>query len=61
MIGVSVDVISLDGEDETLEILTLGVIDVDGVVGRLGELMEYTHATSRLCGCREDGETELFF
>ncbi len=53
-------VMLFDREDEAFEVFAFGVIDVDGMVGRLCELMEYAHLASRLCGRSEDGQAELF-
>lgn len=39
-----------DVEYQALEIFTLGMIDIDGVVGGLSELMEDAHTATRL-GC----------
>lgn len=46
-------------EDEAFEVFALGVVDVDGVVGGLGELVEDAHLAARLGGRREDGQPEL--
>ena len=35
------------------------MIDVDGMVGRLMQLMEDAHTTSGLGSCREDSITEM--
>ena len=42
------------------EVFPFGVVDVDGMVGRLGELVEDAYAATALGGCREYGQTELF-
>ena len=49
----------LDPEDEALEVLTLGMVDVDGMVGRLCELMQDAHLAAALCCCAEHSEPEL--
>ena len=49
----------LDPEDEALEVLTLGMVDVDGMVGRLCELMQDAHLAAALCCCAEHSESEL--
>ena len=50
---------SLHLDDEAFKILALGMIDVDRVVGRLVELVEYADVATAH-GCRgEDGQPEL--
>ena len=48
-------------EDEAFEVFAFGVVDVDGVVGWLGELMQDAHRTTTLGGGSEDSEAELLF
>ena len=44
-----------DIEDQSLEVFTLGVEDVDGMVGGLGELVQDAHLTVGLRRCTEHG------
>ena len=44
---------------ESLEVFPFGMIDANGVVGRLGELMEYAHVASALGRCCEHCQAEL--
>ncbi|MFO4765295.1 hypothetical protein RCK03_25060, partial [Salmonella enterica subsp. enterica serovar 1,4,[5],12:i:-] len=46
-------------EHQTLQILTLGMIDVDGMVGRLMQLVKDAHLATCLSGSGEDGITEM--
>lgn len=48
-------------QDQALEIFPLGMIDVDGVVGWLGELVENLDPAARVCGCGEHRLAEQFF
>ena len=48
-------------EDEAFEVFAFGMVDVDRMVGGLGELMEDAHLAARHCSCSEDGEAELLF
>lgn len=50
---------SLHVEHEAFEVLALGMIDADGVVGRLVELMEDAHVATATGSGGEDGEAEL--
>jgi hypothetical protein len=56
LIGYSLlynDLFLFDIQYQSLEVLTLGMIDIDRVVGRLCELMEDAHLATRLCsGCK---------
>ena len=52
---------SLDPEDEPLEVLTFGMVDVDGVIGGLGELMQDAHFAAALRCRTEDGKPKLLF
>jgi len=42
-------------QNETFQIFSFGVVDVDGVVGRLRQLVQYADAASGLGGSAEDG------
>lgn len=46
-------------QHQTLEVLALGVVDVDRMVGRLRELMEDAYAATALCRGAEYCQTEL--
>ncbi len=46
-------------QHKTFEVFAFGVVDVDGVIGRLVELVEDADMTTALGRCREDGEAEL--
>lgn len=48
-------------EDESLEVFALGMIDADGMVSRLVELMKDAHVTTALGSSGEDGKAELVF
>ena len=50
---------SLYVKHKSLEVLALGVVDVNRMVTRLMQLMEDTHLTSSLGSCREDCITEM--
>ncbi len=50
---------SLDVEDEALEVLAFGVVDVDGMVGGLVELIEDADTAADLGGSAEDCEAEV--
>ena len=48
-------------QHESFQVFSFGMVDVDGVVGRLVQLMEDAHlATGRGCCC-EDCRAELVF
>ena len=48
-------------QDQAFEVFALGVVDADGMVGWLGELVQDAHAAARLgCGA-EHGQAELLF
>ena len=44
----------LNVEDEALELLALGVVDVYGMIGGLCELVQDAHLAAALSGCTED-------
>ena len=46
---------------QALEVFAFGVIYVDRVIGRLGELVEYAHLAAALCGSAEYRKAELLF
>ena len=46
-------------EDEALEVLAFGVVDVDGVIRGLVELVEDADTAADLCGSAEDSEAEV--
>ena len=48
-------------QHQALEVFALGMVDVDGVVGGLVELVEYSYKTVALGGCRKDCKAELLF
>ena len=48
-------------EHQSLEIFAFGVVDIDGVIFRLVELMQDAHETPCLGCCGEDGQSELVF
>ena len=48
-------------EHQSLEIFAFRVVNVDGVIFRLVELMQDAHETASLGGCGEDGQAELVF
>lgn len=48
-----------DVEHESLEVFALGVVDIDGVISGLMELVEDAHMSTTLSSCCEDGKTEL--
>ena len=52
---------SLHLNDESLEVFTLGMVDADGVVGWLVELVEDAYVAAALCGSCEDGKAKLVF
>ena len=51
---------SLHIEDKTLEVFALGMVDVDGMVGGLGELVEDAHTAAGLGAGSEFGQAELY-
>lgn len=46
-------------KDETFEVFAFWVVDVDGVISGLMELVKNTHVAAALGGCCEDRKTEL--
>ena len=44
---------------QALQVFAFGMVDVDGMVGGLVELMEDAHLTAGLSRCSEDGGAEL--
>ena len=46
-------------QHQTLQVLALRVVDVDGMVGGLGELMQDAHLAARLGCCAEHRQAEL--
>lgn len=59
MIGAAQGCRLLDVEHETFEVFALGMVDVDGVVGGLVELMENADVATALGSSCEHRETEL--
>ena len=45
-------------KNKPLQILALRMVDIDWMVGRLGELVEDAHLTTRNSGCGKDGGAE---
>lgn len=48
-------------QHESLEVFALRMVDIDGVVGRLMNLVEDADVATTLCGSSEDGQAELVF
>jgi hypothetical protein len=48
-------------EDEPLEILAFRMIDVDGVIGRLMQLVQDAHFAMSQRSCGEDGIAAMIF
>ena len=46
-------------QHQSLEVFSFGMVDVDGVICRLMDLMQDSHVAPALCGCGEYGEAEL--
>ena len=48
-------------QDQSLEVFAFGVVDVDGVVLRLVQLVQDTHFAPHLCRRAENSQTEHLF
>lgn len=46
-------------EHQPLQVFTLGMVDVDGVIGGLVQLVEYAHLALGLCRSGENGIAEM--
>ena len=46
---------SFDFENKSLQIFSLWMVDADGMIGRLVELMQYAHMSATLCCSSEHG------
>ena len=47
-------------ENEAFEVFTFGMVDIDGVVNGLSELVQDTHLTPGCRRCGEDRQAEFF-
>ena len=50
-----------DVKYESLEVFSFRMVDIDRMVGRLGELVHDAYAATALGCCREDGIAEILF